>query len=84
MSLPYMGVSLNDQVEVKLTKRGVEVFNQHYRHLFDGNPPETFKKVYTGDYEKFQLWKLMQIFGDSMYIGDSNPPLEINIRIPLK
>ena len=63
--------NVNNFVKVKLTSSG---FN-YYKHL--KNVPELQEPDKDG-YTEFQLWELIQYFGDAVYLS-CNPPFETQI-----
>ncbi len=74
-------VNVNDFVRVKLTKRGIEIYEDYYKDILlckgVGNiSPEIDKDGYT----RLQLWELMNIFGKSMVMG-CTVPFETTILI---
>jgi len=86
-----MKININDYVKIKLTDYGKEVlketkeefltsFNKRYntKHTVDS----FFEKIeYDKEgYTKFQLWHLMEIFGDYMYNGADNV-FDLNIKL---
>lgn len=79
--------NVNDNVYVKLTERGrkhhkkihdelIKTFPQVYVSLGKYNPPEEDKDGWS----RWQLWVLMETFGEIMHIG-FDPPFETTIRI---
>ena len=78
--------NLNDPVKVKLTPKGRNILvKRHNRFII--TTKEEVKKMHPVDdegYTVFQLWNLMQIFGEHIYMGDTNPPFEMNIIIVTK
>jgi hypothetical protein len=70
-------VNLNDDVWVKLTEFGWEVYDDHHK----GVPIETDKLralLGDGEWQRFQLWELMSIYGSRMYNGAPRLPFEGN------
>ena len=63
-------ININDTVICKPTEDGWETFREYYRNL--GLDPEIYVKVHTKDLDdnqiKMQLYRLMHIFGNEMYI----------------
>ena len=70
-----MNINLNRYVKVKLTDYGLGIHK--YTKLYD---PQTYRPPIIDEqgYTKFQLWDLMNIFGDVMYLGNPNVPFEGN------
>jgi len=74
-----MKINMNQQVKVVLNPYGKEILLKHYlAHL----PPDMAKDVYNRDILKseslYTLWELMQIFGQSLYMGNPKIPFENN------
>jgi len=78
-----MKFNINDYVFVKLTDRGREIHRIHYERVFPDHPDIVYQEpeVDADGESKFQLWDLMTIFGEHMYLG-CNPPIETDINIP--
>ena len=68
-----MKINLNEIVKVKLTDCGKKIFYMHY-----SNSKIVLEKDKEG-YSEFQLWELMNIFGEYMGLGfkECFDPLEI-------
>ena len=61
-------VNLNDEVWVKLTPDGIATYNADpVRKKIREEMPQYAREVQ--EVEDFQLWELMQIFGQNMYNG---------------
>lgn len=60
-------LSLNDNVKVKLTPRGVQRYIESYTEL--GCPPPSLPQPDSEGYTSFQLWTLMNTFGPATYMG---------------
>jgi len=80
-----MKINLNDNVRVKLTKKGLLVLMEQHEELMSIFPeraryhfrtPETDRDGWT----KFQLWSLMQKFGKHIGMG-FDPVFETEIEI---
>lgn len=70
---------MNDEVSVKLTKEGVQVYNKHKNKyglkesfVESKNWLDKYHKSEYGNHYKFQLWDLMSIFGSEIYMGGPN------------
>ena len=63
-------INMNDRVRVKLSERGALVMEEQ-RIVIDYYPEE---RVYKG-----QLWELMQIFGEHIYMGGEPPFMSITV-----
>lgn len=64
--------NINDFVFVRLNERGLKIL----KNDFKGWTPKQDEEGWT----KFQLWELMEIFGDYMFLG-SETPFETTIKI---
>jgi hypothetical protein len=64
--------NVNDKVQVKLTKRGLKVLDDLYETCGYIKYSE-----HTSDTYKFELWELMNVFGESLFNG-SEPCFESN------
>jgi hypothetical protein len=86
-----MKVNLNQKVSFKLTSYGAKILDKHKEKLFDIMPDVGMEAIndYTcpinkDGYRESQLWQLMQIFGDKMFIGDDTPFKNNEIIIEVK
>lgn len=75
-------LNMNCIVKVKLNDKGRDI----YYHQFDKyNQPDLFKprfpKVDETGYSEFQLWNLMEIFGEYMKMGCETPFDNLNVYI---
>ena len=63
-----MKFNFNNYVEVVLTKRGAQIYNEYQRNI---KIPEYYKlaTMEEGDILREQLWYLFRIFGASMILG---------------
>lgn len=72
------GRNINDSCWVILTPRGARILNAHYRKLEQDAMENgyrgaiTLPNAHNGMKLKIQLWELMNIFGEHLYIGASN------------
>lgn len=74
-------INLNQNAEVILTQRGANAANEmeikwfntlmQYEH-YKKNPPE-LKQYKAGDVYKDQLWRVFQVFGNSVELGYESP-----------
>ena len=76
--------NLNDNVKVKLTEKGLNILRvdhdelrTHVPSLREFTPPT----VDSEGYSTFQLWDLMERFGNQMYMGNTNYPIEMDIKL---
>lgn len=84
-------INLNSQVKVKLTEEGIKILESNHNCLLKqyGGGAKAKKlfgefippQVDENGYSFFQLWVLMNTFGNYMYNGNMNPPFEMNIII---
>lgn len=85
----YIDFNINDYVKVKLTEKGKYI----YYHQFDdinecirkigGNPLNPIELKYDDDgYVEFQLWHLMEIFGEHLFNG-CEVPFNTTIRLEI-
>ncbi len=79
-------INLNNQIYVKLTKVGEEIYYDYIKKINDYYGREIIDK-YTPDYEdggfaKFQLWEFMNIYGNYISMGFPNviEPLDIYVE----
>lgn len=70
--------NLNHDVKVKLNSLGVDILKKHY-NVKDISELD-FAKMDAEGYTKFQLWSLMAIYGEYIYMGDK-VPFDTNIII---
>jgi len=71
-----MNFNINDYVKVKLTYHGMDILRKNHAKIFahtykvpDFVPPIVDEDGYT----EFQMWYLMQEFGEYIYLGCENP-----------
>jgi len=66
-----MKFNINEFVKVKLTDHGRQQYIEWYFSLYKGNPPYSFIPMEEDEngYSKWQMWKLMQVFGANISIG---------------
>lgn len=78
-------INLNNQIYVKLTKVGEEIYYDYIKEINDYYGREIIDK-YTPDYEdggyaKFQLWEFMNIYGNYISMGFPNVIEPLNIYV---
>ena len=80
-------MNINERVKVVLTDYGLEAYRHHYRTLYQRSIRITKPKSQAGIYDNYykddctrtereletSLWKLMNIFGDSLDMGAEIP-----------
>lgn len=77
MSKKYLVFNINENVEVKLTPFGEEVWKKHYQSLWrsirpTSTMPDYFDKlpdILPNGCRRFQLWQLMAVYGPVFYCG---------------
>ncbi len=68
--------NINDSVYVKLTEFGFKFHMRHYARIL---PQDVFEKMYRSPkvdeqgFSKFQLWDLMNIFGENCSMACEQP-----------
>lgn len=72
--------NINKQVKVKLTEFGVCIFNKHYERWGIKAPK---LNIDDDGYFSFQMWDLMQIFGNEIYMGNE-VPFETTVLIEME
>ena len=79
-------MNVNDYVMVKLTEHGRELYRKRVQKMLDQYPrlvlPTTPKEDAEG-WSKWQLWSLMQEFGEHIYLGGP-VPFEPEIKVESK
>ena len=69
-------LSINSQVRIKLTSRGIKKLKR--KHIISNFTPP---KVDKDGYYEMQLWQVMNIFGGDMIASNPSLPFEPNIQI---
>ena len=62
-------ININDAAEVVLSEYGAQVYNK-YHERYTHYRPEIVSK---GDVLREQLWRLMQVFGPAIHLGQQSP-----------
>lgn len=70
-------LNLNDNVKVKLTSFGLEILSMRYKER-NGNSTDFVPTIDENGYTEYQLWELMNIFGEYYYVGAAELPFELN------
>lgn len=79
--------NINEYVWVKLTPHGKNIFYKHYSVIYDqlknlDLPTLELPESDEQGFRKFQMWDLMNIYGNYMVMGSENPfNLEIYFEI---
>ena len=75
-------INLNDTVKVKLTGMGKDIFFHQYDEINKSYGREVIKpsypKVDENGYTSFQLWNLMEVYGNHVGLG-KKLPFETNL-----
>lgn len=84
MTKKWVAFNINDTVRVKLTKIGHDIHRKKwdevfakYGDMYPHRPPKEDKNGWS----EWQLWVLMEYFGEHCSIG-FDPPFETTIQIP--
>ena len=77
MSKNFRKVNLNDEIKVKLTDFGKQIY---YKYCEDF---PTKLKIDSKGYTKFQIWVFMHIFGEYLYNG-CVAPCETDVQIQIE
>lgn len=74
-------MNLNDEVYVRLTTHGLTQWASYWMNTSAEGVPKTIVEESTelDGRIRFQLWELMNIFGQSCYNGSSELPFENNL-----
>lgn len=77
-------MNVNDFVSVKLTKTGLEIYEQHIKEIkelvpFISDMDSFMRSKIKGGVLTMQIWEIMQIFGSSFVLGSEPPFMEIDI-----
>ena len=72
-------LNINSNVRIKLTPYGIEKIKKQYGKLYfeESIQPSADKDGFYA----IQLWRLMNTFGEDMYMGNTNFPFDSNIEI---
>ena len=90
MPKKYLVFNINENVEVKLTPHGEEVWKKHYQSLWRSICPthmmpdffDQLPDMLPSGRRRFPLWQLMAVFGPVFYCGDSCRFQDNEIWIP--
>lgn len=67
-------MNVNDQVVVKLTKRGAFILNEQNRYLMYRFPQQKLKADYrSGEYYDNNMWIILRDFGTYFQMGQDPP-----------
>ena len=81
-----MKFNLNSFVKIKLTSCGKEILHNRRKDLYNkiGQPMPEYSIVEDEDgWSRWQLWEVMSIFGNHLYMGASQHPFGLEIDIPI-
>lgn len=70
-----MKININQQVKIKLTDSGKEVYQKYFKELN--------VKMEVKDEIVMPLWEFSQIFGKELYMGQTKAPFTENNQIEL-
>jgi len=76
--------NINEFIKVKLTPKGIAVLKERHRNLqrkFPKIGPFRMPQIDADGYTEYQMWDLMNTFGESIGLG-FNIPFETTIWIP--
>lgn len=78
-------LNINSYVRIKLTRVGIQRLRSNHKKMFEYYPSCKTKfippEVDEEGFSEMQLWKVMQNFGDLLYIGSTELPFELDIKI---
>ena len=77
-------MNVNDFVSVKLTKTGLEIYEQHIKEIkelvpFISDMDSFMRSKIKGGVLTMQIWEIMHIFDSSFVLGSEPPFMEIDI-----
>ncbi len=76
-----MKINWNDQVTLKLTSTGQDVYEAHHRELdAQVKMPRAADHDYRPATIKVELWQAAHIFGENLYNG-CNPPFDLTCEL---
>lgn len=77
--------NINDNVRIKLTNRGKEILCGQHVKIIRRFPQITYEftlpKEDENGWSEWQLWKLMEAFGDYIGMGTVEYPFELTIDV---
>jgi len=78
--------NINNYVRVKLTPSGKDIHKQYYESIRNMRTNYTYEppKEDTKGFSRFQLWELMSLFGEHIYMGMREQPFETTIYFDSK
>lgn len=86
--ITYKTLNMNSYVKIKLTKVGIQRLKRNHEEMFRKHPSCKTKFIPPElDEEGFcrmQLWQVMKNFGDMCYIGSTELPFKMDIKIDEK
>lgn len=77
----FRDVNLNENIKVKLTDKGKEIYRSYYHNIDDEYVPTL--DIDEEGYCEFQLWVFMQIFGKHFWTFDGSP-CETDVKIQIR
>jgi len=75
-------ININTYIWVKLTEEGKKIILKKEVNIF--GEPMPIKRKRKNGYTRFQLGEVMHLFGEEIYNGNNNLPIETNIKIEEK
>ena len=79
----FRDVNLNENIKVKLTDKGKEIYRNYYHDIDVNDEDVPTLEVDKEGYCEFQLWHFMRIFGEHFYMGGCSP-CETNVKIQIR
>ncbi|MBC1525886.1 hypothetical protein HB884_16925 [Listeria booriae] len=80
--MKYKPFNINHNVKVKLTSSGLQRYHDWFKEV--GITEVRTPRVDDNGYATFQMWNFMQIFGETMYMGNVNPSIDTEILIEFR
>lgn len=71
-----MEININERVKVNLTEYGKKIYSEHYEQFWSAN--SIYRPEKLPDMLETELWNLMQIFGDCLFMGNPEIPFVDN------
>ena len=72
-------ININTDIWVKLTEEGNKIILMKEVNNF--GKPMPIKRETKNGYTRFQLWEVMNLFGEELYHGNNKLPIETDIMI---
>lgn len=86
MSNKVISVNINWKVRAKTTPEGHKIHRENYdklSKLYPAGMPYKYSPIKEDEngYSEWQLWKLINDFGEYLYMGSSRVPFETTLEI---